>query len=60
MKTGVTPKIRKIIKASTRSDLMKFVENSKKQKWYPISDVKEFDGRYEVLVEREDWRERVD
>lgn len=51
--------MRKILKAATKTELTKHLENHVKRGWQAISDVKVAHGGnsvYQVLVEREDYK----
>lgn len=45
--------MRKILRASTRNDLTKFIEENAKRHWNLISEIHQVNGRFEVLIELE-------
>lgn len=43
--------MRKILRASTRNELSKFIEENAKRHWNMISEIHQVNGRFEVLIE---------
>lgn len=48
--------MRKILHGRTESDLKKRIEQYKDRNWSVISDIKQFNNSYEVLMEKQDER----
>lgn len=48
--------LRKILRASTRKDLARFIKENSKRNWYLISEIQVVNGYYEALIEMKSYK----